>query len=64
MTPFPRRFTFASAAFFLVASVASAQFGPVKLTTSGYVMGFVGEDEPDLHTYLGIPYAEPPLGEL
>ncbi|MXX73941.1 MAG: carboxylesterase family protein [Holophagales bacterium] len=64
MTPLSRRFAFASAAFFLVASVASAQFGPVKLTTSGYVMGFVGEHEPDLHTYLGIPYAAPPLGDL
>ena len=64
MTPLARRYFGIAAAFFLVASVAPAQFGPVKPTSSGYVMGFVGEDEPDLHTYLGIPYAEPPLGDL
>ncbi|MCY3971868.1 MAG: carboxylesterase family protein, partial [Acidobacteria bacterium] len=64
MTSLSRRFAFASAAFFLVASVAPAQFGPVKLTTSGYVMGFVDGDDPDFHTYLGIPYAAPPLGDL
>ncbi len=36
----------------------------VKLTTSGFVMGFVGADDPDLETYLGIPYGEPPVGDL
>ncbi len=66
MIPRPRRcIAWASAAALVLAAVASAsELPPVKRTSTGYVMGFVAGDDPRLHTYLGIPYAEPPAGDL
>ncbi len=66
MIPRPRRcLAWASAAALVLAAVASAsELPPVKRTSTGYVMGFVAGDDPRLHTYLGIPYAEPPAGDL
>ncbi|RDW77821.1 hypothetical protein BP6252_05874 [Coleophoma cylindrospora] len=33
-------------------------------TTSGNVQGFINETAPDVRQFLGIPYAEPPIGAL
>lgn len=45
----------------LAAATASAQF-PVVETTSGAARG--SYPEPDLRAFLGIPYAQPPIGSL
>ncbi len=37
---------------------------PVRATTSGFVIGFVDDEQPGLHSWLGIPYAQPPVGDL
>ena len=36
----------------------------VVQTTSGELHGFVNESTPDVRQWLGVPYAEPPLGAL
>ncbi len=38
--------------------------GPVVNTTSGPVTGHAAPKAPQVSEYLGIPYAEPPLGQL
>lgn len=43
---------------------ASGAEPPVVATTSGHIHGTVDPDLPNVHQYLGIPYAEPPLGPL
>ncbi len=56
--------TLAGVLFAAAAGAQGAGLPPVKLTSTGYVMGFVAEDDRGRHTYLGIPYAEPPEGDL
>ena len=50
----------------LAVAAAGAQTLPrlVKLTSSGYVIGYVSEDDPSVRVFLGVPYAEPPTGDL
>ena len=36
----------------------------VKLTTSGYVIGYLSEEDASVKVFQGIPYAEPPVGDL
>lgn len=50
----------------LAAAVAGAQTLPqlVRLTSSGYVIGYVSEDDDSVRVFLGVPYAEPPVGDL
>ena len=50
----------------LAAAVAGAQTLPqlVRLTSSGYVIGYVSEDDASVRVFLGVPYAEPPVGDL
>lgn len=43
---------------------ARDDLGLVVETTSGEVHGFVNSTTPEVRTWLGIPYAEPPLGYL
>lgn len=43
---------------------SSINSGLVIQTTSGEVHGFINKTTPLVRTFLGIPYAEPPLGEL
>ncbi|KAI6818296.1 chlorogenic acid esterase precursor [Hortaea werneckii] len=38
--------------------------GLVIETTSGQLHGFINESTPDVRQWLGVPYAEPPLGHL
>jgi Carboxylesterase family len=38
--------------------------GGLVNTTSGTVQGKASELRPDVSAYLGIPYAQPPLGDL
>jgi acetylcholinesterase len=56
-------------ALLLAASLALLQFSPVRAvpsldanTTSGLVKGFINETTPNVAQFLGIPYAEPPVG--
>ena len=53
-------------AMLLAVAAAGAQTLPrlVKLTSSGYVIGYVSEDDPAVRVFLGVPYAEPPVGDL
>lgn len=45
-------------------SVAQWKVGEAIGTTSGYVKGHASEWMPEVSEYLGIPYAEPPVGDL
>ncbi|KAH6680802.1 carboxylesterase family protein [Halenospora varia] len=56
------RQTFVSCLSLLVFSFADAQQVPVVHTTSGVLRGF--NAFPDVQAYLGIPYAQPPIGDL
>lgn len=49
-----------------VASAVVAQQIPrlVKSTSSGYVIGYLSEDDDSVRVFLGVPYAEPPVGDL
>jgi hypothetical protein len=56
-------------ALILAASLALLQFSSVHAvsslhanTTSGLVKGFINETTPNVAQFLGIPYAEPPVG--
>lgn len=55
-----------AATILLAVAAAGAQTLPqlVKLTSSGYVIGYVSEDDPSVRVFLGVPYAEPPVGDL
>ncbi|KAI4718785.1 chlorogenic acid esterase precursor [Aureobasidium sp. EXF-10727] len=46
------------------ASVASASDGLTVNTTSGELQGFINQTSPDVRQFLGIPYAQPPVGPL
>ena len=69
MSAFIRRrlgWTLAATILLTSGAVAVAQQLPqlVKLTTSGYVIGYVSEDDDSVRVFLGVPYAEPPVGDL
>ncbi|KAI5212567.1 chlorogenic acid esterase precursor [Aureobasidium subglaciale] len=46
------------------ASSALSNNGLTVNTTSGQLQGFVNETAPDVRQFLGIPYAQPPVGAL
>ena len=61
-----RSFT-AAIASLLVASTGAAPVqdnGLLVNTTSGMVQGIFNSSAPDVRQFLGIPYAEPPIGDL
>ncbi|KAG9959933.1 chlorogenic acid esterase precursor, partial [Aureobasidium melanogenum] len=45
-------------------SFASSSDGLIVNTTSGQLQGFVNQTSPDVRQFLGIPYAQPPIGLL
>jgi len=49
-----------------VASASAQDALPqlVRATSSGYVIGYVSEDDDSVRVFLGVPYAEPPVGDL
>ncbi|KAH9845379.1 acetylcholinesterase precursor [Teratosphaeria destructans] len=47
-----------------VASTSAFQIGQAVQITSGTVIGHPATDAPQVGEYLGIPYAQPPLGNL
>lgn len=47
-----------------ISSDDALAYGLVVETTSGTVQGFVNQTAPDVRQFLGVPYAEPPLGNL
>ena len=59
MSAEPVRFTASLLLGLLAAAITVAGF-PVVETTSGTVRGYY--PEPDLRAFLGIPYAQPPIG--
>ncbi|KAK6000000.1 hypothetical protein QM012_003988 [Aureobasidium pullulans] len=46
------------------ASFSSSSTGLTVNTTSGQLRGFVNQTSPDVRQFLGIPYAQPPVGPL
>ena len=52
---------FSAVVFLLLARFGAAQHSPTINTTSGMVMGSMGDVA---HTFYGIRFAEPPTGEL
>lgn len=46
------------------ASFVSSLNGLIVNTTSGQLRGFVNQTAPDVRQFLGIPYAQPPVGPL
>ncbi|KAH8694081.1 para-nitrobenzyl esterase [Talaromyces proteolyticus] len=48
----------------IAAALSSPRNGPHVNTSSGPVVGFIDRSIPNVHQYLGVPYAEPPLGNL
>lgn len=46
------------------ASFVSSSNGLTVNTTSGQLRGFVNQTSPDVRQFLGIPYAQPPVGPL
>ncbi len=50
----------------LAVAAAGAQTLPqlVRATSSGYVIGYDSEDDDSVRVFLGVPYAEPPVGDL
>lgn len=50
-------------ALVLAAAAHGAGVPLVTRTTTGYLMGFVSEEDPEVHVFLGIPYAEPPVDD-
>jgi hypothetical protein len=44
--------------------VANWTIGQTVQTTSGPVVGHPASNDPQVSEYLGIPYAQPPIGEL
>lgn len=57
-------FLFVSAFFASTALAAPASNDVFVQTTSGPVYGFYNETAPDVRQFLGIPFAEPPVGDL
>ena len=59
--------SFANLAAFWLAIFSSVSIAVSNLqinTTVGKIDGFVNSTYPDVATFLGVPYAEPPLGDL
>ncbi|CRG91260.1 Acetylcholinesterase [Talaromyces islandicus] len=46
------------------ASAHDAAHGLRVKTSSGYLQGFINETAPSVRQFLGVPYAEPPVGKL
>ncbi len=54
-------------AMLLAVAAAGAQSALPQLvmpTSSGYVIGYLSEDDDSVRVFLGVPYAEPPVGDL
>lgn len=47
-----------------VVSASISSIGQLVSTTSGSVVGHAADWKPEVSEYLGIPYAEPPVGGL
>ena len=50
----------------LLGAAAGAQIAdrPVMPIKPGYIVGMISPDDPSVTIYLGVPYAEPPIGDL
>jgi hypothetical protein len=54
----------ALAAALTVPSISGWEIGQEVITTSGYVKGHASTWQPAVSEYLGIPFAQPPVGPL
>jgi carboxylesterase type B len=47
-----------------ISTDESTVYGLLVNTTSGPIQGFVNQTAPDVRQFLGVPYAQPPVGQL